>query len=325
VTAPSLDLRLLLESPLFEATSLALGLVLGSFANVCIHRLPLGRSVVSPPSRCPSCDALIAPYDNVPVLAWLWLRGRCRSCRAPIPVRYPAVELLNGLLYLGLASLFGPAPATFVKMALVTALVVLALIDLEHQVLPDVITLSGTAAGLVFGALLMGGPDRYLAALGGLAMMAVVGMVLRWDRRRDGEIATAGPDWKMVAMLLAFLLWQSALPAAPREPALAATLGYLLMAGIAHVAARYYGREALGQGDWKMVSMLGAFFGLQGVLLAVFLGTLAGAASGLLLVAMRRGSRRMEVPLGTFLALGALTVIFAGDPLLGWYRSLYRG
>jgi leader peptidase (prepilin peptidase) / N-methyltransferase len=324
VTAPSLDLRLLLESPLFEATALALGLVLGSFANVCIHRLPLGRSVVSPPSRCPSCDALIAPYDNVPVLAWLWLRGRCRTCRAPIPVRYPAVELLNGLLYLGLAVVFGPVPTTLVKMALVTALVVLALIDLEHQVLPDAITLSGTAAGLALGALTSGGPDRYLAALGGLAMMAAVGMVLGWDRFR-GDAAPVAPDWKMVAMLVAFLLWQIALPGAPREPALAAALGYLLMATIAHVAARYYGREALGQGDWKMVAMLGAFFGLQGVLLAVFLGTLAGAASGLVLVAMKRGSRRMEVPLGTFLALGAITVIFAGDPLLGWYRSLYRG
>jgi prepilin signal peptidase PulO-like enzyme (type II secretory pathway) len=210
-------------------------------------------------------------------------------------------------------------------MSLVTALIVLALIDLEHQVLPDVITLTGTAAGLAIGALATGGPDRYLAAVGGLAMMAIVGMVLRWDRRRRDDVATVGPDWKMVAMLVVFLLWQIAMPGASREPALAATLGYLLMAGIAQVAARYYGREALGQGDWKMVAMLGAFFGIQGVLLAVFLGTLVGAASGLLLVAMRRGSRRMEVPLGTFLAVGALTVIFAGDPLLGWYRSLYRG
>lgn len=126
-------------------------------------------------------------------------------------------------------------------------------------------------------------------------------------------------------MILAFLLWQIAIPGGAREPALAAAFGYLLMAGIARAAARYYGQEALGQGDWKMVAMLGAFFGLQGVLLAVFLGTLAGAVAGLFLVATKRGSRRMKVPLGTFLALGALTVIFVGEPLLGWYRGLYRG
>jgi leader peptidase (prepilin peptidase)/N-methyltransferase len=268
VTAPSLDPRLLLESPVFEGACLLLGLVVGSFANVCIHRLPRGQSVVAPPSRCPSCGALIAPFDNVPVLGWLWLKGRCRSCGAPISPRYPAVELLNGLLYLGLAFVYGPGVGLLVAMALGTALVVLALIDLDHQILPDVITLPGIAAGLV-ASLLPG------------ARLSLV------------------------------------------QAALAAAAGYLMMMGVGKLADWYYGEHALGQGDWKMVAMLGAFLGWRGMLLAVFLGTFLGAAFGLAMVALGRGSRRTKLPLGTFLAAGGLAVLLAGERVLRWYGSFY--
>lgn len=326
MTAPILDSRLLLISPLFEGASFVLGLVVGSFANVCIHRLPLGRSIVSPPSRCPACASLIAPRDNVPVLGWLLLRGRCRSCGAAISVRYPAVELLNGLLYLGLALLYGPSGATVLKMALATSLVVLALIDLEHQILPDAIVLPGLVLGLLAGALAGEGPAGYLAAVGGLCASALVGMVTDWDSRdanRDGPLWAH--DAKLPAMLLAFVLWQRALPGQPLWPGLAALLGYLVMAGVAAAAERYFGQEALGRGDWKMVAMLGAFLGGQGVLLATFLGALGGAIVGLLLMAFGRGTRRTPIPFGTFLAAGALVVIFTGEPLLAWYRNLYRG
>ena len=126
-------------------------------------------------------------------------------------------------------------------------------------------------------------------------------------------------------MLGAFLAWQRAVTATWSEAAAAAAMGYLLMAALAFVAARYYGQEALGEGDWKMVAMLGALFGWQGMLLSVFLGALGGALVGLFLVALGRGSRRMKIPLGTFLALGGLVVMFAGGPLLAWYKGLYRG
>ncbi|HEY5908354.1 MAG TPA: prepilin peptidase, partial [Vicinamibacteria bacterium] len=208
--------------------SFLLGLVVGSFANVCIHRLPLGLSVVHPPSRCPSCEALIAPRDNVPLLGWLWLRGRCRSCRAPISARYPAVELLNGLLYLGLASVGGATLGTAVAMALATVLVILALIDLDHQILPDMITLPALLAGLLFGVLRQPAPvaDRWLAALGGLAAILVVGMLASFDRRRDEQ--ARGPDAAMVAMLLAFAGWHQLVLGALSRPALVAAAGYLL-------------------------------------------------------------------------------------------------
>ncbi|HEY8148346.1 MAG TPA: prepilin peptidase, partial [Vicinamibacteria bacterium] len=134
-----------LESPFWEINALLVGLVVGSFANVCIHRLPLGLSVVRPRSRCPRCEAPIRALDNVPVLSYVLLRGRCRACAARISPRYPAVELANGLLYLAVAARVGPTPVAVVYMVFITALLVLTLIDFDHQILPDVITLPGTA------------------------------------------------------------------------------------------------------------------------------------------------------------------------------------
>jgi leader peptidase (prepilin peptidase)/N-methyltransferase len=270
VTAPRFDLSPVLASPFLEGGAFVLGLIVGSFANVCIHRLPLDQSVVSPPSRCPACATLIRARDNVPLLSWLLLRGRCRSCRAPISARYPAVELVNGLLYALLAATGGPTPVTLVKMAFATVLLVLAFIDLDHQLLPDVLTLPGTAVGIA---------------------------------------ATFLPGW----------------PLSFYESALAAIGGYVGMAILAMVSKAYYGQEALGQGDWKMTAMLGAFLGGQGMLLAVLLGAMAGAALGLGLVALGRASRRTKVPLGTFLALGALVALFAGRGIVAWYGGLFRG
>jgi leader peptidase (prepilin peptidase) / N-methyltransferase len=267
---PSLDPGQVLRSPVFELGSFALGLIVGSFANVCIHRIPLGESVVSPPSRCPRCRALIRPWDNVPVLSYLWLRGRCRRCQAPISGRYPLVEVANGLAWLALAWRGGPTLQTAISMLLVTALLVLALIDLDHHLLPNVITLPGIAVGL----------------------------------------------------LASFLPGS---PVSPTSAAASALGGYLCLALVAKVAERVYGEEALGQGDWKMTAMLGAFLGWAGMLLAVFLGTLAGALVGLTLIALGRGSRRTRIPLGTFLAVGALVVVFSGPPLIAWYRGLLGG
>jgi leader peptidase (prepilin peptidase)/N-methyltransferase len=267
---PVLDWTLLLRTPAFETTALLLGLVVGSFANVCIHRLPRRESVVSPPSRCPSCGALIRARDNVPVLSWLLLRGRCRSCRAPISRRYPAVEGANGLLWLALAVLRGPRVGTFVAMLLVTVLLVLSLIDLDHQLLPDAITLPGIAVGLA-ASFLPGARMRPLAAL----------------------LAAAG--------------------------------GWLAFAVVATVYKRIRGIEGLGQGDWKMAAMLGAFLGWQQMLLTVLLASVAGTLVGLGAVALRGRGMRHALPLGTFLGAAGIAVVFFGDPILIWYQGLLGG
>jgi len=157
-----------LPQPLLDFLPLALGLIVGSFANVCVHRIPLGQSVVTPPSRCPACEALVRAFDNVPILSWLWLRGRCRSCRTPISLRYPLVEAANGLLYLALALVGGFSAWTFVAMPFATALLVLALIDLDHQLLPDAITLPGIVLGIA-ASFLPGWPVGPWEAVGAAA------------------------------------------------------------------------------------------------------------------------------------------------------------
>jgi leader peptidase (prepilin peptidase)/N-methyltransferase len=267
---PLPDWTPLLRTPAFEVTAFLLGLVAGSFGNVCIHRLPAGRSVVSPPSRCPGCDALIRPWDNIPILSWLALRGRCRACAARISPRYPAVELLSGLLWLGLAVLGGPSLQTLVSMILVSALVVLSLIDLEHHLLPDAITLPGIALGLAASFL----PGSSVGPLGAAA-------------------AAAG--------------------------------GWLAFAAVARAYERTRGIEGLGQGDWKMAAMLGAFLGWQKMLLTVLFASIAGTVVGLSLMVLRGRDMRYALPFGTFLGVGAILVMFFGDLVLDWYKGLFVG
>ena len=267
---PAPDWSLLLRTPAFETTALLVGLVVGSFANVCIHRLPRRESVVSPPSRCPSCGARIRARDNVPVLGWLLLGGRCRDCRAPISPRYPAVEAVNGLLWLALAATRGPQPATLALMALVTALLVLSLVDLDHQILPDAVTLPGIGAGLAASLL---------------------------------------PGW----------------PVSPLAAAAAAAGGWLAFAAVAKAYERARGIEGLGQGDWKMAALLGAFLGWQKMLLTVLLASVAGTVVGLGAVAMKGRDLRYALPLGTFLGAAGIAVVFFGDAILSWYRGLLGG
>ena len=189
----------------------ALGLIVGSFANVCIYRVPLSKSIVRPGSSCPSCGRAIRPWDNIPVLSFLLLRGRCRSCGSSISARYPLVEGANGLLYLALALRFGPSPTALFLMALVTALVVLSAIDLDHQILPDVITLPGLALGLLaslLGISTVGVEGALLGALGGYAAF----FAIAWSYRRSRGVEGLGQgDWKMAALLGACLGWKALL------------------------------------------------------------------------------------------------------------------
>jgi leader peptidase (prepilin peptidase)/N-methyltransferase len=257
----------LLQSPIREIAALLFGLAVGSFANVVVYRLPLGRALSHPRSQCPRCGAPVRAWQNVPVLSWLVLRGRCAACREPIAWRYPAVELLNGLLWMSLASSPSGWRTPF-EMLLVTALLVLGLIDLDHQILPDVITLPGTALGLA-ASLLPGWP---IAPLGALA-------------------AAAG--------------------------------GWAAMALVATLYRRTRGVEGLGQGDWKMAAMLGACLGWQPLLLTVFLATLSGTLVGVGMMAAGRSARETRLPLGSFLALAAIAVVFLGHPILRWYAGFY--
>jgi leader peptidase (prepilin peptidase)/N-methyltransferase len=259
----------LLDARVWPWAALALGLIVGSFANVCIHRLPLGQSVGTPPSACPSCGARIKPYDNVPVLAWLWLGGRCRSCRARISVRYPLVEAANGALYYVIARQAGPTVEAAFQMAFVTALLVLSLIDLDHQILPDVITLPGIAVGIA-RSLWLGAPPPVESIAAALLAFLAFWAVAAAARRYYGQDALGMGDWKLAAMLGAFLGGYRVLLAVLVGSLLGAVVGLSLI--------------ALGRATRTTAIPFGTFLAVAGIVVLLFGGPVLAWYRGLMQV-----------------------------------------
>lgn len=241
------------------------GAAIGSFLNVCIYRWPAGLSVIRPRSRCPGCDKAIPWYDNIPVLSWLVLRGRCRSCGERISVQYPLVELTVAGIWLGLALWQGPGVEAIRGAILLTLLLGIAIIDARHRIIPDQLSLGGVLAGLALAAWPAGFPLA-TAVVGGAVAYAFM-----WVVKLGGE-------------------------ALFRKP-------------------------ALGVGDIHMMAMIGAFVGLWGALLTVFLGSVLGLLIGVPLAAIRGELEAMGtyLPLGTFLAMGGAIAYVWGDPLIQWY------
>jgi len=243
-----------------------IGLCVGSFLNVVIFRLPLGQSLNHPPSRCMACGYALRWRDNVPILSWVLLGGRCRNCRARISMQYPIVELVTGILFLLVVWLTPPGPLVASRLIFVGILVALFGIDLAHQILPNTITLPGIAIGVILSFI-------------------------------------APPGWQ------------------------ASLIGALLGGGVLYgIAWSYYlvrREEGLGMGDVKMLAMIGAFLGWKAVLVTLVLSSFSGALLGMALIVLQRGSMRLALPFGTFLAIGALAAMFAGDPLLAWYAQFF--
>jgi leader peptidase (prepilin peptidase)/N-methyltransferase len=180
------------------------GAVVGSFLNVCIYRLPLEQSIVSPGSRCMGCGTAIRWYDNIPILSWLVLKGRCRSCKAPFSIRYPLVELLTGLLATALFLKFGLSLSLVVMFLFCAALVVITFIDFDHQIIPDEISLPGIILGFLCSFFLPG--HGWLSSLLGIAVgwcsLALIFYGYLWLTGREGM---GGGDAKLLAMMGAFL------------------------------------------------------------------------------------------------------------------------
>jgi leader peptidase (prepilin peptidase) / N-methyltransferase len=285
------------------------GIVIGSFLNVCIARIPEGISIVSPASRCPRCGTAIKPYDNVPVLGWLILGGKCRNCHLPISPMYPAVEFLTGVLFVLAYYTFGITIPTFKFLIFTCLILVLTVTDLRVRMLPDAINWFGFGLGLAFSTRFPPG-----------------GIAETWFLLRHM------PPW--AAGLIDALC--------------GAALGSLLLWAAAALYKVLRKREGMGMGDVKMMAMVGTFLGVRGTFLTILLGTLLGSVIGLAVVsglflygwqrrlaerAHRRGlgalsslrwtlAAQYQLPLGTFLGVAALLVVFA----LPWVRhsgSLY--
>ncbi|MBI2353490.1 MAG: prepilin peptidase [Deltaproteobacteria bacterium] len=192
----------------FSIIAFILGAVVGSFLNVCICRMPRDESVVSPPSHCPNCSYRIRWYDNIPLVSYLLLRGKCRGCGARISLRYPLVEMLNGLLTLALFLRFGPSLTFLALFIFCSALVVITFIDIEHQIIPDEISLSGIVIGFLFSFFL-----PWLGWLNSLAGILLGGgslLLVAWGYHRlTGKEGMGGGDIKLLAMMGAFLGWKA--------------------------------------------------------------------------------------------------------------------
>jgi leader peptidase (prepilin peptidase)/N-methyltransferase len=263
------------------------GLMIGSFLNVCILRIPADKSIVLPASSCPNCGKEIAAYDNIPVVSWLLLGGKCRRCKVRISGMYPAVELLTGLLFLGCYFAFGPT-VEGLKWALFSAvLVVLTITDLRERILPDAVNLFGFGAGLLL--------SFFTAPLDGTS---------QWLANRWFVFAPPTPVLSFVDALLG------------------AAAGSGLLWAVAEGYFRLRGREGMGLGDVKMMAAVGAFLGLKRTLLTVLVGSLLGSVIGIVVIAASRKGSDYELPFGTFLGAGALLVLFFGTPVLHWYQAL---
>jgi leader peptidase (prepilin peptidase)/N-methyltransferase len=265
------------------------GLFIGSFLNVCIVRLPRGRSIVAPPSHCPRCKARIKWYDNIPVVSFLILRGRCRSCGLPISRRYPAVELMNGLVYLWAFHEFGPGGEAALIMAFCSALIVITFIDLDHQIIPDVITLPGMLAGLAVAPFFMSALTDALPF-------------------RLEQFLPVHAEY-----LRAFL-----------NSLLGLVIGGAPLWGIGWVWWKVKHVEAMGGGDVKLMGMVGSFLGWKSALLTIMIGALAGSLVGGALILLKRHQADKVIPFGPFLAAGAAVAAFYGYDIIAWYLGLLR-
>lgn len=263
------------------------GLVIGSFLNVCIRRIPRDESVVLPASRCPVCQAPIKSYDNIPVLSWLLLGGRCRQCQARISALYPAVELLAGLLFLACYLVFGVTLEALKWGVFSALLIVLTITDVRERILPDKVNFTGLGMGLAL--------SFFTRPVDGAAL---------WLANRLFEFPPPRP-------VLSFT-----------DALLGAGAGSSLLWVVAEGYFRLRGREGMGLGDVKMMAMAGSFLGLKRTLLTILAGSLLGSVIGLLLIALASKGRDYELPFGTFLGAGALLVVFFGTPALDWYQSL---
>jgi leader peptidase (prepilin peptidase) / N-methyltransferase len=266
-----------------------IGTCLGSFLNVVIHRIPVEESIVFPNSACPKCKAKIKGYDNIPLLSWLILGGKCRNCRAPISARYPAVELLVGILFVLVFWRFDLTPIMPVYLIFAAAIVALVFIDAEHMILPNAITYPG----IIFS----------------FAVRIIFPLVFTAEYFSDLKYAplsniTGWPVWS-VSLTGAFL-------------------GALVGGGSLWLIGKIWkvvrGVDGMGMGDVKMMFAVGALLGWRMTLTSLILGVVSGAVIGVIAIAAdRKKDMQAMIPFGIFLGVGSLISLFCGEQLIAWY------
>lgn len=285
-----------LQVPLtFAAVFLGiLGAIIGSFLNVVIHRLPREEAISLPRSACPQCGALIRAYDNIPIISFLILAGRCRSCRTPISIRYPIVEALTALLFVAVTLHDGTSFALPFDLVFGAAIITLIFIDTEHMLLPNAITYPGIVFALV-------------------ARLAIPYLV-------------GPPHFDDLPSLMNGLLngrpvWQVSLAGS----AIGALTGGGSLWLMGFVWEKLRGVEAMGLGDVKMMVMVGAYLGWRLTVLTILVAVLSGSLVGIAMI-VRQGRKNLQLmlPFGIFLGIGAIGSLLAGTAIVSWYGSQFR-
>jgi leader peptidase (prepilin peptidase)/N-methyltransferase len=268
-----------------------LGLIIGSFLNVCIYRIPRGESVAFPGSHCPNCGKPIHFYDNVPVLSYLLLRGKCRACHAAISPQYPLVEILSAFAFFGCGLRWNFSAPTYVNSLFLSAIIVLVFIDYHHRILPNVLTLPGIAAGILLSPFqtISVYTDSVSISLAELIRPENPHQLLPWTGSLLGAIIGGGS---------------------------------LLLVALAYEKIRK--RQGLGMGDVKMMAMVGAFLGWHLAWLTLFAGALFGTLVGVFLILFKNMSLQTKLAFGVFLGIGSAISLFYGLPILYWYLRIPR-
>lgn len=272
---------------LFGFFSAAFGACVGSFLNVCIYRIPLDQSVVKPRSHCPTCGNLIVWYMNIPVLSWLFLRGRCAYCKNPISYRYALVELLTAVLfvlvYLKLVApaLLGTSPLAHPLLVpifwlVLAGLIVGTFIDFDHYILPDSVTIGGMVLGPILSAL----------------VPALQGTTIWWESLMQSGIGLA--------------------------------VGFGALFAVAWAGEKVFKKEAMGFGDVKLMGAIGAFFGWPSILFCIFLSSLLGSIVGVSLIVSGGAQMQSRIPFGPYIAASAVIWMFYGPQVFQWYVNLMR-
>ncbi|QMV17575.1 prepilin peptidase [Granulicella sp. 5B5] len=304
----------------FESAAFLLGLIFGSFLNVCISRLPAHESLWKPRSHCRSCGATIAWYDNLPVLSWVLLRAKCRGCGEQISWRYPVVEIAVGVWFALAASKLESfirtrngssnwLPSYYYKgyfdvaifLILGFLLIGLMVMDWQTHKLPDVFTWTGIAIGFLLACVRVAllGPHEDEVILHGRNPLSSPGNVVD-----AGNVVLTGPEHVVLG-------WLGAVVAA----------GCLLLV-VRWVYMKLRGREGMGLGDAKLLAMIAAFLGFWPAMLALFVGVVTCSAYALVLLARGKAQAATRLPLGTFLCVGGLVAALVGPQLIAWYQSL---
>ena len=260
--------------------SFIFGSIIGSFLNVCIYRLPRGESIAYPASHCPSCNKPIRFYNNIPILSYLILGGKCPDCNSKIATTYPIVEILTGLIFLATVWSFGLSIQTFFYLILFSGLIAITFIDLDHLIIPNVITYPGIVIGILYNAI-----------------------------RTNWEISLDLISDSSFGFLSFFELLREV-------PILDSIFGIIVGGGILLLIAYTYEvikkRQGMGIGDVKLLAMIGAFFGWEGVLFTLFLGAILGSAIGIAIIISQRGDLKYAMPFGPFLSIAAVIYAFTG-------------